>query len=148
MCVYTEKFGYKLSSNRLIWAQFGDTFGGLLGGIFTLLTLFVLIATLDIQKRELAATRSIISQQKFESTFFELLKSFNDQIHTLSLPRHTYRGKDLISEHAQGIKISIYRAENLNGNTLTFIKHLHEKHPLFHQQEMNELLLNFRFNYI
>jgi hypothetical protein len=143
--LYTERFGNKLSSDHRIWAEFGDTFGGLLGGIFTLLALFVLIATLDIQKRELAATRSIISQQKFESTFFELLKSFNDQVHSLSLPRAgpAKVGKVLISEQAQEIKTSIYRGDNIKDKSLIFLQHLHDNHPIFQQQEMNELLWNF-----
>ena len=112
------------------------------------MALFVLIAALYIQKRELVATRSIISQQKFESTFFELLKSFNDQIHSLILLNYQAQDKKLITDQAQQLMVPISRGYISNNAFLDLIQDIYNHTPIFHLQEMNELLFNFKANYI
>lgn len=76
----------------------GDMFGGLTA-LFSGLAFAGLITTLLMQRRELALqrlelqqTRDVFSVQRFESTFFGLLKLFNDHVASIELFRGELTG--------------------------------------------------------
>ena len=82
--LYADTFPGGLSIDHSRWAQFGDIFGGLAGGVFAFFALIILLVTLDVQHTELKETRAVLNRQKFESTFFELLKTLNEKMDSIS----------------------------------------------------------------
>ena len=86
-----------LSKDAARWGTFGDFFGGTLNPILSFLALMVLLRTfsmqreeLDLQREELKETKIILKEQsetqkrqRFESTFFELLKVHNQELENL-----------------------------------------------------------------
>ena len=69
----------------------GDMFGGLtalfsglaFAGLIT--TLFMQRRELEYQRRELSQTREVFQIQRFENTFFGLLKLLNDHVNSIEL---------------------------------------------------------------
>ncbi|MCM1301499.1 MAG: putative phage abortive infection protein [Bacteroides cellulosilyticus] len=66
--------------NPELFAKFGDFIGGFIGSLFTLVSIFLLIATLNAQRESIKSQNedirfqhSMISQERFETTFFNLL---------------------------------------------------------------------------
>ncbi|MBC7381614.1 MAG: hypothetical protein H7296_01320 [Bacteroidia bacterium] len=57
----------------------GDFFGGIVGTIIAGATLWYLVRTFELQKKELTETRNFLQKQNFESTFFKIM----DMIHTI-----------------------------------------------------------------
>lgn len=73
-----------LSKDATRWGTFGDFFGGTLNPILSFLALFVVLKTYLSQQKELKETQDILKEQsetqkrqRFENTFFELLKIHN-----------------------------------------------------------------------
>jgi Putative phage abortive infection protein len=62
---------YYLGTDKL--GHFGDFIGGFLGTILTIVATVYIYKTYMSQKEELESQRKLISQQQFESTFFNLL---------------------------------------------------------------------------
>lgn len=97
--LYFIKFHSSLSSNQSDWGTFGDYIGGTLNPIFGFFSLIALLITIAFQSRELHLStqelrnsaialrnqKAIFKQQLFESTFFNLLKIYNDNVHELIL---------------------------------------------------------------
>jgi len=67
---YFSEFGQTLPVNREGWAQMGEAFGGILGPIFSFLTLVALVFTVALQSRqvELASQQSVDSQKNLDRT--------------------------------------------------------------------------------
>ncbi|THF66629.1 hypothetical protein E6C76_07340 [Pseudothauera nasutitermitis] len=83
--------GSSLSTDTEIWGQFGDFIGGVLNPVVATGAFCLLAISVGIQKRELEATRDVMTkqsetlkQQAFESTFFSLLDQLKDSNHRLS----------------------------------------------------------------
>ena len=86
-----EKFG-----------QFGDSFG-FVTAIFAAAAFFLLVETYKTQQEELRATREVMSRQKFETTFFNILNLYSksvDDFYGYAGGRH-YVGKREIKEYAE-----------------------------------------------
>lgn len=56
----------------------GDFFGGVVGTLFALVSVFLFYLAFQHQKKELHNTNKAFVKQQFENTFFNLLKSQND----------------------------------------------------------------------
>lgn len=56
----------------------GDFFGGVVGTLFALVSVFLFYLAFRHQKKELNNTNRAFAKQQFENTFFNLLKSQND----------------------------------------------------------------------
>lgn len=90
-----------LSKDAARWGTFGDFFGGTLNPILSFLALIIVLKTYLSQQVELEATRQILKEQsetqkrqRFESTFFELLKVHNQELTCLcEEPSHIENGK-------------------------------------------------------
>ena len=86
-----EKFG-----------QFGDSFG-FVAAIFAAAAFFLLVETYKTQQEELRATREVMSRQKFETTFFNILNLYSkslDDFYGYAGKRH-YVGKKEIKGYAE-----------------------------------------------
>ena len=55
----------------------GDFFGGIIGTLISGATLWYLIQTFELQKKELNETKNYLQKQNFESTFFKMLDMIN-----------------------------------------------------------------------
>lgn len=95
--LYFYKFNNGLSSNASDWSAFGSYIGGALGSALTLITLIIVIQTYVLQSKELtltrevhAGTQNILSNQRFENTFFNILSEKNALLNS-SVGRETLR---------------------------------------------------------
>ena len=86
---YWSEFNGELSSEINDWSGFGSYVGGVLGSALTLITLIIVIRTYRLQSTELTLTREvhsgtqkILSQQRFENTFFNLLNEKNSLLNS------------------------------------------------------------------
>jgi hypothetical protein len=74
-----------LSRDSDDWGSFGDFVSGSAGSLIGLATLVALVITLDLQARELSATRSAIDRQQFDATLFRLLERFTDVLRSVEV---------------------------------------------------------------
>jgi hypothetical protein len=56
-CVYFVNFGASISHSQSIWADFGNYLGGVVGPLLSLLTIFLVLETLRVQREELTLSR-------------------------------------------------------------------------------------------
>jgi hypothetical protein len=96
--LYMAQFGPPTSS-REVAGQFGDYFAGLLNPVLAFLGLIALLYTIHIQLKELRLTRAEMREsagalklqvdtmnvQRFEGTFFHLLKVYQDTVNTMDI---------------------------------------------------------------
>jgi hypothetical protein len=73
---YFWQFSGFLSEKQDVWGQFGDYIGGTLNPLFSLITFLALLYTIRLQNKELET----INHQKFETTFFQMLGSFDEVV--------------------------------------------------------------------
>ncbi|MBN2411621.1 hypothetical protein JXQ31_08010 [candidate division KSB1 bacterium] len=66
---YQKYFGFTPSINHQTWAEYGSFWGGILGPLFSFISILLLIITLKQQKM-------ISNHQIFESSFFKLFELF------------------------------------------------------------------------
>lgn len=96
---YIFKFGsHGFSSDQGVWGQFGDFIGGVVNPSVGLATVFLLLITVILQRKELrnsiaemqssnatlAAQNSAIALQSFEQTFFSWLSSYGDLVSSVT----------------------------------------------------------------
>src|SRR5438067_1862125 len=92
--VYSHYMPGQISDQDEHWARFGEYLGGTLGPVFgflafvgVLLTLWVQSKQHDETSRALNEQRDSIQLQNFESTFFELLRLYNEIVRGIDLRR-------------------------------------------------------------
>jgi len=97
--MYSVNFGPEISEHAEQWALFGDYLGGVLNPIFALAALFALLYTIYLQSTELRNSASqlkksadaldsqndVLKKQSFESTFFQLLRLYNEIVDELKV---------------------------------------------------------------
>ena len=88
---YWEKYG-----------QFGDSFG-FVTAIFACAAFFLLLKTYKVQQEELRETREVMSRQKFETTFFNILNLYSKSVDDFygHASMHHYVGKREIEGYAE-----------------------------------------------
>ena len=102
---YRLQFAGELSGEHSRWAEFGDFLGGTLGPAFSLLGLLALLLTLYLQNREFSHSVRALSEQaeslgvqRFENTFFEMIRLHHEIVKALDLrdsaSRVTTLGRD------------------------------------------------------
>ena len=105
--VYMVYFHGPISSDHGRWAEFGDFLGGTLSPVFGFLSLVAILITLKIQSREfsissreLKDSTEVLRKQSeslqirnFESTFFELLRLYNEGVQSIDFFQPSLRGK-------------------------------------------------------
>lgn len=84
-------WGKSIIADTTKWSEFGGYIGGVLGPAFGLVSIYLLLDTLRLQKQTLAETQKFqveqqrsSSKQSFEQTFFAWLHSFRDIVTTIS----------------------------------------------------------------
>ncbi|WP_321404011.1 hypothetical protein [Maridesulfovibrio sp.] len=104
-----------------VFSQVGDFAGGIVGPIWSLAAVLFFIAALKVQKEqleaqnkdlelqreELAATREVFEQQKFETTFFNLLENHRSIIKELILYEDRYTTGE-VKEYKGKIATSLF----------------------------------------
>jgi uncharacterized membrane protein len=85
-------FLFNLDTNKYDIGKFGDFFGGLLNPILTFMTVFGLIVTIIMQRREIQENRQValdereeLRKQNFDNTFFNLIKMHEDNVNSLTI---------------------------------------------------------------
>lgn len=83
---------HSISNNPSDWAPFGNYVGGTLGTLLAFFALTVLLLSLEVQRRELKATRDELQKSywlakgnNFENTFFKLLELHDQRVNSLSM---------------------------------------------------------------
>ncbi|EGR2241139.1 Hypothetical protein VCSRO12_3650 [Vibrio cholerae] len=103
---YFTNFNGVFSNKQEDWGTFGDFLGGSINPVLSFLGLIALLLTIVLQNRELEATReelarsaeaqvnseaalrqqsSIFEQQRFESTFFQLMNLHNEIVKSMQI---------------------------------------------------------------
>jgi hypothetical protein len=96
-----------ISDDSAKWGTFGDYVSGFGGTIVALATLVAVVLALDLQDRELSATRAALNRQLFDARFFQLLQRFTDvsvAVPALSQDGNPLRGRDAIAKIYQDMK--------------------------------------------
>jgi len=90
--IYVVNFGSSLSSDRDDWGVFGDYLGGVLNPVIGLVTVFLVLINVRLQRQELKNSlaemrnsndalkeqNASIELQNFQNTFFNWLNSYNN----------------------------------------------------------------------
>ena len=89
---YRYQFGGGLSASSSTWGEFGDFVGGTLGAAYSLLGLLALLLTLYLQNREFSHSIRALNEQnqsqtlqRFENTFFEMVRLHHEIVKALDL---------------------------------------------------------------
>ena len=84
------------NKNASLFAQYGEFIGGLIGTVFSLAGFFLIYKTLVTQQETLKQQDSVSRQDRFETTFFNLLKSQSDI--TNNIKAYFFSLKDVSTE--------------------------------------------------
>jgi uncharacterized membrane protein len=93
-----------------VWGQFGDYFGGLINPVVGIVTVYLVLLSIAIQRKELqsslhelkqsnealATQNAAIALQSFEQTFFAWLANYRDLVSSVTFEGRT--GRDAIRE--------------------------------------------------
>lgn len=89
--IYRNNFNGDFSGTHEHWGQFGDYLGGLLNPIVGLITLLLLVRTLELQRTELQEQReeirrqnNILQRQTIEQALFSWIKDYKSQLAAFS----------------------------------------------------------------
>jgi uncharacterized membrane protein len=110
--VYQDTFGSNLSRKHEVWAQFGDFIGGLLNPIFAFFALIALLYTIHLQSTELRNSseqlkksakaleyqNNVLKKQSFESTFFQLLRLYNEIVDELKVSSSSHGPTSIVTK--------------------------------------------------
>lgn len=132
---YFSTFGGAKSSSQEVWGQFGDFIGGTLNPIFGLVSVLVLVATLGLQRKELAEAREtakennnilaeqlkVMHAQSLESTFFKMLEEVKGD---------SFFKAASSDEATKGIQLAVYSCTFKNKDDWERKEHL-EKNVIF-----------------
>lgn len=91
LILYIYQFSGSLSDSQQIWGYFGDFLGGVGGTLLTMLAVYLVFLTYNLQKRELTETKRALNTQneqlriqQFQNVFFRLLERKDHLINNLS----------------------------------------------------------------
>lgn len=128
--VYRTKFNGDLALEHESWAQFGDYFGGVTTPGLAFLSLIALLWTIRLQSRELRESRELLKKsasamerQAFESTFFQMLRRFNEYIGELN-GRGT-GGRNVLVQLSGDFRAGFRGNVNTNAEVIEYWKNFH-----------------------
>lgn len=78
---YVKAFGSEASKTQEIWGQFGDFVGGIVNPVVGLVTIVLLILTLQSQRKELQEQRSQAAVQGFEQTLNSWMSHYREAVY-------------------------------------------------------------------
>jgi uncharacterized membrane protein len=137
LTLYTLNFGSSLSSDRNDWGVFGDYLGGILNPVVGIVTVYLVLMTLIVQRKELnnslkemkkstAALKiqnTAIGEQTFQNTFFNWINSYNNIVSntewTGPIGGPPYRGLAALNQLYKHTLINESVIRRLGGNLST-----------------------------
>lgn len=128
-----------------LFAQYGDFIGGFIGTIFSLAGFFLIYKTLTTQQDTLTLQDSASRQDRFEITFFYLLKNQSDITNEIKAYFNTISDVSTeVTNTANGREFFIYSKRELQDiwNSLTNKSYLgiyYEEHAELHQHRIYDL---------
>lgn len=153
--LYFYKFHAALAGDSALWGQFGDFIGGVLNPTFGFLALVALLATFELQVRELRISAkelknsadALLKQnetlrlQSFEATFFQLLHFHNESVSSIEIPQLSLKGRTCITHYLQR-----FEADSA-GKSEIQLNDLNKHYELFYRNNQAVLGHYFRFLY-
>jgi len=131
LVVYAEKFvdGNGLSNSQEVWGQFGDFLGGLLNPMIGALTVFLLLISVHVQRKEfrnsiaemkasnaaLEVQRKALELQNIEQTFFIWLESYREIVGGLPGREHLRERLDAFLKSEQIMADLVDSQKSLQG---------------------------------
>lgn len=109
LSLYFFQFNGDLSSDQLIFGSFGDYVGGIVGTVFTAISIFFIYKTYRQQVLFSEEQQRLSTRQSFESSFFSLLNLQHEIL--LSLSKDGKTGYDYISLVAEQLKLRLSSRE-------------------------------------
>jgi hypothetical protein len=126
-----------ISHDSVKWGTFGDYVSGFGGTIVALATLIAVVYALDLQDRELSATRSALTRQLFDTRFFQLLQRFtqtSESVPGVSQDGKPLSGREAIRKIYEEMK-STYPIGTIE-NELTTINHMFQMYYNLHEPSL------------
>lgn len=129
--IYVVNFGSSLSSDRDDWGVFGDYLGGVLNPVIGLVTVFLVLINVRLQRQELKNSlvemrnsnealkeqNASIELQNFQNTFFNWLNSYNNIASNIEVTvdsgHPTYKGYRALSHLYKNRLHNNYYFQNL-----------------------------------
>lgn len=153
--LYFYKFNGPLTEDSALWGQFGDFIGGVLNPTFGFLALIALLATFELQVRELRISAkelknsadALLKQnetlrlQSFEATFFQLLHFNNECVSSMEVTQYSLKGRACISHYLQWFET------DFEGNPAIDLDVLNRSYDSFYRENQAVLGHYFRFLY-
>lgn len=136
---------WSFDRNATLFGLYGDFIGGFIGTVFTLAGFFLLYKTLTTQQEAITQQESVSRQDRFEGTFFNLLKNQNDIANDIKAYFYSLKGfATEITNTVAGRDFFIYSKRELRDiwNSLTSQKYLgyyDEETAQYAQMEVDEL---------
>jgi hypothetical protein len=90
--------------NLTVAGQIGDFVGGLTGTFFSLVGVLLLFENLALQRKEFTESRHVFEKQQFETTFFNLIKLYQEVVKSLhfdfsdSFSQRVFIGKEFFEQ--------------------------------------------------
>jgi uncharacterized membrane protein len=157
--LYAFQFSGSLSTKTETWGQFGDYVGGLLNPTFSFLALIALLATFNLQVRELRISalelrnsaealvkqNATLQRQNFEASFFQLLRLHNDIVARISIPNGSTRivGRECFAVLVH--RLEVYLRSEGGATNLEMFRNIYG--GIFYMQYQNDLGHYFRMLY-
>jgi hypothetical protein len=136
---------WSFDRNAELFGQYGDFIGGFIGTVFTLAGFFLLYKTLTTQQEAIAQQDSVSRQDRFEVTFFNLLKNQNDIANDIKAYFYSLKGLTTeITSTVAGHEFFAYSKRELHDiwNSITshnYLGYYDEQSALYSQMEIDEL---------
>jgi len=136
---------WSFDKDATLFAQYGDFIGGFIGTIFSLAGVFLIYKTLKTQQETLLLQDSVSRQDRFEVTFFNLLKIQSEITNEIKAYFHSIKGVSTeITNTVSGREFFIFSKRELRDiwNSLTNMNYLgyyDEELAMYSQMEIDEL---------
>jgi hypothetical protein len=105
---------WSFDRNSTLFSQYGDFIGGFIGTIFSLAGFFLIYKTLTTQQETLKQQETVSRRDRFEVTFFNLLKTQNEITNSLKAYFYNLKGDTAeISNIVSGRDFFIYSKREL-----------------------------------
>lgn len=113
--MYRYTFGGDLLQKQDAWGQFGDFIGGILNPVVGLITLLLLVRTLELQRKELQEQRQeisrqndILARQSVEQALFAWIKDYKAEVAAFEYSIYDeYEGEDTVYKGMNALRALI-----------------------------------------
>lgn len=156
-CWKQDLFDFDNSINSEKFGQYGDFVGGVLGTLFTLISVLFLINTFIQQQRITNENKTLVNSQRFNDLFFELLNLYQSQTKELqdgedfekeengikSKYKYTCDNKDFFDFNKRKVQESFLPQGSFSKN----IRSARNSYSLFYLKHKSKLAIYYRTLY-